>query len=182
MDRPTRADLLALAAVIVGAAALRAWGRIELYPGHWDFSPPDNTVLQGARLLRRVVEEMTPAVFGFAAVLLAQVIREPAVRRRMMFRQPGVAASAAIVAALAAGMVNTAIWMVRWLEFAESWLTPGPSTVIRLASRYLGPCVLSVWGFLIAGRLWTSQRNWVNGLGLVLGVVAILYSVLWYLP
>jgi hypothetical protein len=182
MQKPSWIDILALAAVIVGAVALRWHCQIELHPRVGNFLPPEKAFINVARNVRHVVEEVTPAVFGFAVVGFARVLREPAPRRRLLFRQPGVAACAAMVAALAAGAVNTAIWAVRRWEFSEAWLNPGPAMAITLGARHLSYCVLAVWAFLAVGGSWTPGRNWVNRLGCVIGSLVVVDSVLRCLP
>jgi hypothetical protein len=182
MPKPSWIDVLALAAVIVVAVVLRQCGQIIPAWRPWDFVPPENAFIVVARNVRRVLETLTPSIFGFAVVGFSRVLRQPRPRRILQFRQPGVAACAAIVAALAAGTVNTAVWMVRWFEFGEQWLTPSAGMVINLAARHVSSCVLAAWAFLACGGLWTPGRNWVNRLGCALGILLLVNSVLEWLP
>jgi hypothetical protein len=180
MQRLFRIDMLALTAVIAGAAALRFYCQIELHPGVWDFGLADNAFINGARKARHFVEALLPVVFGFAAVGFARVLREPAPNRRLLFRQPGVAACGAIMAAFAAGWVNIAVWAVGRLEFSSQWGTFSAAMVISQGERHLSHCVFAVWAFLAVGGLWTPGRNWVNWLGCTIGSLAAVNSALWY--
>jgi hypothetical protein len=182
MTRPSRIDWVALAAVEVAARVLRLCGQIQPAYRLWDFAPPDYALNTLVRNVRRVVEALIPACFGFAVVGFARVLREPTPDRGPLFHQPGVTACAAIVAAFAAGSVNTAVWMVRLFEGGEQWLTPSASMVINLATRHVSTCVLAAWAFLACGGLCSSGRNWVNWLGCVLGVLLIGSSVLEWMP
>ena len=182
MRKPSRIDLLALVAVIVGTAAWRWYVPIEWHSGIWESGVLlDDPRSKGVRAVHHVVEWLTPAVFGLAAVGLARALREPMPGRASLFRQPGVAACAAIVAALAAGAMNTAVWTIRWLEFSEPWLTPAPAMLIDQSAWYLGPCVLAVWAFLAVAGVWMPGRNWVNRLGWAIGSLAVVGSVLRWL-
>jgi len=182
MRKPSWIDLLALAAVVVVAWAIIRYYQTDLHPRSSDFVPAENAFLDGARKVRFFLDRVTPACFGLAVVGLVRVFRESRPRRRLMFRQPGVAACAAFAAALAAGAVNMAVWTVRWLEFSEAWLTPGEGMVIALALRQLPYCILAAWAFLAFGGLWTHGRNWVNWLGCAIGIVAIVDLIVEWLP
>ncbi|MGO9466287.1 MAG: hypothetical protein ACLQIB_08230 [Isosphaeraceae bacterium] len=182
MQKPSWVDALALVVVVAVAVVLGEYNPVELHPRFWDFIPPENAFVSGARKLRQFVEALTPASFGFAVVGLARALREPRPSRRLVFRQPGVAACAAIVAAIAAGIVSTSAWIVRWLEFREPWLTPGAGMVIGGAASRVSYCILATWAFLACGGLWAWGRNWVNWLGCALGILLLVNSVLGWLP
>jgi hypothetical protein len=181
-ERPSWIDVLALVTVIVVGVALGWYSRNKLHRGTWDFVPPRNVFLSGARQARHFLDVATPVGFGLAVVGLARVLREPRSRRRLLLGQPGAAACAALVAALGAGAANTAIWTVRWFEFGEQWATPGAGMFFNLAARNVSYCILAAWAFLAFGGLWTHGRNWVNWLGCALGMLAVAKTVLWCLP
>jgi hypothetical protein len=182
LRHPSALDVLALATVIVVGLVVSQYSPIGIQPRTWDFSYPGNLFLAGVHKARHALNAAAPVGFGLAVVGFARVLREPRPRRRRLFRQPGVAACAAIAAALAAGAVNTAVWVVRWLEFHEEWLSPRASMFFTLAGRHVSDCVLGAWAFLALGGLWSPGRNWVNRLGWALGVLALVNTVLWCLP
>jgi hypothetical protein len=183
MQKFSWVDILALGAAVAGALALKhfCWDAVY-HPWAWNFVPTQNAFINGIHKARHIADELTPVVFGFAMVGLARVFREPAPHRRLLFRQPGVAACAAIVAALAAGGARTAIWIVFWFEYSAPWATPSIAMVIDLGARPMGFCVLAVWAFLASVGLWTPGRNWVNWLGCAIGLLTVVNLALRCLP
>jgi hypothetical protein len=175
-------DTVTIAAVIIGAIALGWFSEIELHPRAWRSGSPAGGFISGARKVRDLIDDMTPAVFGFAVVGLARALWESDADRRLLFRQPGVAACAAAVAALAAGVMSTAMWAVRCWEFSEPSGSPRLAMVITYAARHLTSSVLVIWAFLALSGLWMRGRNWVNWLGCAIGFLAIVNSALWFLP
>jgi hypothetical protein len=142
-------------------------------------------IVDGMHKARHFLNAATPVGFGLALVALAWVFREPLPRRRRLFLQPGVSACVAFVAALLAGTANGAMWTIRWLEFHEQWLAGSRVTTNVLfssAQSYLPFCIVAAWVFLALGGLWTQGRNWINRLGIALGVMAVVHSLLWCLP
>jgi hypothetical protein len=183
MQKFSSIDMLTLAAAVAGAMAIKhfCWDA-EYHPWAWDFVHTKSAFINGIHTARHIADQLTPVVFGFALVGLARVLREPAPRRRLLFRQPGVAACAAIGAALTSGGVKTAIWIVCSFEFSAPWATPSVALVIDLGARPMGFCVLAVWAFLALVGLWTSGRNWVNWLGCAIGLLTVVNLALRCLP
>jgi hypothetical protein len=142
-------------------------------------------IVDGMHKARHFLNAATPVGFGLALVAFAWVFREPLPRRRRLFLQPGVSACVAFVAALLAGTANGAMWTIRWLEFHEQWLAGSHTTTNALfssAQSDLPFCIVAVWVFLALGGLWTRGRNWINRLGIALGIMAVVHRLLWCLP
>jgi hypothetical protein len=178
---PSWLDVVTLAAVVAAVVAFYQCGWVRASPRH--FPSDGNLIVDGLHEARRVLNAVMPVSFGLAIVGFVRVLREPRQLRSLLFRQPGVAACAAMVAALITAGANAALWLVRSIEFQEAWLSNGfLSMVLEIAARHVSFCVLAVWAYLAFGGLWASGRNWVNWVGGTLGVLAILNSVLWCLP
>jgi hypothetical protein len=149
------------------------------------FAPDPSPVIAWLHQARHLLSSGTPIVIALAIVGFARVLREPKLERRLLFRQPGVAACAAIVAALFTAGANTALWLVRLLEFQEQWLSNGFPDAILLdgASRHLSISVIAAWAYLAFGGMWARRGgNWVNWLGGTLGVLAVFNTLLGYVP
>jgi hypothetical protein len=134
---------------------------------------------------RHTLNSAMPFGIALAIAGFARVLREPKPARRLLFRQPGVAACAAIVAALITAGANTALWLVRWIEFQEQWLSNGfpVSILFDIAARHLSISVIAAWAYLAFGGMWARRgRNWVNWLGGTLGILAVFNTLLWYVP
>jgi hypothetical protein len=180
---PSWLDVVTLAAVVAAVVAFYQCGWIRALPRTRVFAPDGNLIIDGLHEARHVLGLVMPVGFALATVGFARALREPKPARRLLFRQPGVAACAAMVAALITAVANTTLWLVRSIEFQEVWLTNGfLSILLEIALRHVSFCVLAVWAYLAFGGLWASGRNWVNWVGGTLGVLAILNSVLWCLP
>lgn len=179
-------DIIALSALTAVLAAFYHYGWIDASP-LTRFVPPGpldgNIIVDGLNKVRRVLDTAMPAFLGLAVLGFVRVLRERRETRRLLLLQPGVAACAALVAALCAAAANAALWLVRWIEHQEQWSsTSFPLAVFRCAEGHGGHCVIAVWAFLALGGLWASGRNWVNRLGGTLGVLVVLKTVLWCLP
>jgi hypothetical protein len=181
LRNPSWLDLVTLAAVVAAVVAFYQCGWIRALPRTRVFAPDGNLIIDGLHETRHVLGLVMPVGFALATVGFARALREPKPARRLLFRQPGVAACAAMVAALITAVANTTLWLVRWIEFQEALPFP-VHTLFEFAARHVSFCVLAVWAYLAFGGLWASGRNWVNWVGGTLGVLAILNSVLWCLP
>jgi hypothetical protein len=181
LRNPSWLDVVTLAAVGASVVVFYQFGWIRALPRQ--FPSDGNPILDGLHEARRVLHAVMSVGLGLAVVGFVRVLREPRQARSLLFRQPGVAACAAMVAALMTAGANTALWFVRWIEFQEVWLSNGfLSVLLEIAARHASFCVVAVWAYLAFGGLWASGRNWVNWLGGALGVLALLNSVLWCLP
>ena len=173
-----------LVVVVIGSVALRQYGWAGESTGRWDSRSDANIIIDGLHKARHLLNAATPIGFGLAVAAFARMLREPLPRRKHLFLQPGGAACVALVAALLAGAANSAAWAVRRFEFHEPWLAGSSTTNILFSSAqsHLTFCVLAVWAFLAFSGLWTRGRNWINRLGITLGILAVVHSLLWCLP
>jgi hypothetical protein len=179
--QPFWRDGAAVGAAIVAGLALSQCSLIGLPRSRVSFPDQGNVLLKTIHLARNVLDRSAMIGFSLAVAGLVRVLREPSHCRRLLVRQPGVAACAAVAAALAAGAVNTAVWGAWWIEFQSPWVAPH-RIFFPLAQRHVSNCVLGVWAFLALSGLQTRGRNWVNWLGWTLGVTAVVNSVVWYFP
>ena len=179
--RPSMLDALALVVVGIGGVALSQYDWASTRTRHFASDP--NILINGLNNACNVLNAATPAGFGLAVVAFARVQRERGPQRGRLFFQPGVAACVAFVAALIAGAIGSAVWAVRRFEFHNQWLAGAATNIFfNLAQYHLSFCVLGVWAFLGFGGLWTQGRNWVNWLGIALGVMGVVQTLLWCLP
>lgn len=181
---PAWVDVITLAAVITALAAFYQCGWIRTSRLAADFFPHGNILIDGLHDVRHVLRIAMPVILGLAFVGFARALREPRQSRVVMFRQPGVAACAALVAAFFTGGANTLLCVARWVEFREVHGTTGfaVSILFDIAARYVSFCVIAVWVYLAIGGSWAPGRNWVNWLGCTLGVLGVLSAFLWCLP
>jgi hypothetical protein len=181
---PSWLDVIILAAVAAAVVAFYNFGWIRALPRTRVFAPDENAIIDALHEVRHVLSSAMPVGFALAVVGFARVLREPKPARRLLFRQPGVAACAAMVAALIVAAANTTLWLIRWIEFGDEWLPTGfPANILlEIAASHVGYCVIAVWAFLGLGGLCASGLNWVNWLGSALGILAVLLALLWCLP
>ena len=178
---PSRLDVLTLAAVVLAGGAIYACGWTSVLTSH--FSPDESVFIVAFQKGRQIFNSALPVGFGLAIVGVARVLREPRETRRQLFLQPGVAACAAMLAALIVASANMALSLVRWIEFQEQSQLSGFVTALwPIAASHASFSVLAVWIYLALGGLWASGRNWVNWLGGALGVLVVLNALLWCLP
>ncbi len=182
---PTWLDWIIVAAL--GAAL------VACYKVGWITPPRKTPVFESdanslsARLhdARHFLNCATPFGIAVAIAGFARVLREPRPARCLLFRQPGVAACAAVVAALITAGANTALWLVRWIEFQEQWLSNGfPVQILsEIVARHVNICVIAAWAYMAFGGIWARRgANWVNWLGGTLGILAVFKTLLWYVP
>jgi hypothetical protein len=184
MQGPTKLDAAAIVVVIIGWVVLRQYGWAGGQHPRWDSPSRANIVINGIHKTHYVLTAATSVGFGLAVVGFARVLREPLPRRRSLFLQPGIAACVAFAAALIAGAASSASWIIRGFEFHEAWLagTSATNILFNSALSHLIFCVLAVWAYLAFCGLWTRGRNWVNRMGIALGVMAVIQTLLWCLP
>jgi hypothetical protein len=182
---PTLLDAITLATL--GAAL------VACYKLGWITPPRRTPVFESdanslsARLhdARHILNSAMPFGIALAIAGFARALREPRPARILLFRQPGVAACAALVAAMITAGANTALWLVRWIEFQEQWLSNGfPAQILfDIAARHVSISVIAAWAYLAFGGMWARPGgNWVNWLGLTLGILAVFNTLLWYVP
>ena len=178
---PSRLDVVTLAAVVLAGGAIYTFGWTRVLTNH--FPPDENVIIAALRNVRQILNSAMPIGFGLAIAGVARVLREPMEKRRQLFLQPGVAACAAMLAALIVATANMTLSLVRWIEFQEQ---SQPSVFVTalwpIGASHASFSVLAVWIYLALGRLWASGRNWVNWLGGTLGVLVVLNALLWCLP
>ena len=182
---PTWLDVIIAAALAAALFACYQLGWIRTPERTRFFAPDPSSVIAWLHEARHLLSSGIPIGIALAIVGFARVLREPKPARRLLFRQPGVAACAAIVAALITAGANTALWLVRLLEFQEQWLSSGFPVAILLdsASRHLSISVIAAWAYLAFGGMWARRGgNWVNWVGGTLGALAVLNTLLGYVP
>jgi hypothetical protein len=184
LRNPSWLDVITLALVVAALVACYQCGWLRMSTKTRVFLPQGNILIDGLHEFRHILTNAMPVVLGLAVVGFARVLREPRPARVLLFRQPGVAACAAMVAALITAGANTGLWVVRWVEFREEWLSRGfpVSVLFDIAARHVSFCVIAVWVYLAIGGMWAPGRNWVNWLGGTLGVLSVLNAFLWCLP
>lgn len=181
---PTWLDVIIAAALAAALFACYQLGWIRAHEKTPVFERDPNSISAWLHEARYILSSAMQIGIILAIVGFARVLREPKSARRLLFRQPGVAACAAIVAALITAGANTALWLVRYVEFHDMWLTTGfPVNVLfDLAERHVSISVIAAWAYLAFGGVWARGRNWVNWLGGTLGFLAVLNTLLWYVP
>jgi hypothetical protein len=179
LRKPSWLDVVTLAAVGAAMVAFYQCGWIRALPRQ--FPSDGSLIVDGLHEARRILNAVMTVGFGLAVVGFVRVLREPSQARSLLFRQPGVAACAAMVAALITAGANTTLWLVRWIELQVAMPFP-VDTLFAIAERHVSFCIVAVWTYLALGGLGAPGRNWVNWLGGTLGVLAVLNSVLWCLP
>jgi hypothetical protein len=180
---PTWHDVIIAGALAAALFACYQLGWIRTPEKTRFFAPDPSSVIAWLHEARHLLSSGTPIGIALAIVGFARVLREPKPARRLLFRQPGVAACAAIVAALITAGANTALWLVRWIEFQEQWLRSGvPVQVLfDISTRHVSISVIAAWAYLGFGGVWARGGNWVNWLGGTLGVLAVFNTLLWCL-
>ncbi len=182
---PTWLDWITLAALTAALVACYKLGWITKPRKTPVFESDANSLSARLHDARHILNSATPFGVALAIAGFARVLREPRPARSLLFRQPGVAACAALVAALITAGANTGLWLVRWIEFREQWLSNGfPLQILsEIVARHVNICVIAAWAYLAFGGIWVRRGgNWVNWLGGTLGVLAVFNTLLWYVP
>jgi hypothetical protein len=182
---PTWLDWITLAALTAALVACYKVGWITPPRKTPVFESDANSLSARLHDARHILNSATPFGIALAIAGFARVLREPRPARSLLFRQPGVAACAALVAALITAGANTALWLVRWIEFREQWLANGfpVQIVFESTTRHLTICVIAAWAYLaFGGAPARAGANWVNWLGGTLGILAVFNTLLWYVP
>jgi hypothetical protein len=175
----TLADLIILVgATAVGLALLRL-----TWPGYWPTngyswpSPGGGTArIYVDSAIRNGLGAAPPLLLAWTAGFLAIRLRGPRPRWRQLARRPGTAAA---IASMLAVLLMLAM-------FAVVNITPGRSLefwyAFLLLSYLAGPSVIGAWATLAATGLGRREADWIERLGVSLGIgwialtVAALYS------
>jgi len=110
--------------------------------------------------------------------ILGLRLRRPRPRLRRLARNPGFAASCALAAGLAVGMIEA---IPRAIGGPRD-LMPGPFERVSGLMIWGGRTVLGAWILLAVFRLWRPERSWIDRLGRVLGWSWIAWDAFSLLP
>lgn len=121
---------------------------------------------------------LRPLVVAASAALWLAALRRPRRSIRRLCRQPGMAATTAIlatslmsVAQVLAGLLHD--FLLDGDYFSEGWI----SFLIRLEALDPGKAVLAVWMVLWLGRTWRAERSWIDRAGRALGCYCLIETI-----
>jgi hypothetical protein len=129
---------------------------------------------------------LVPLLVAWSLALWALRLRKPRPEFRRLFRQPGMAATTAILLTVLlllvkiVGMFGVA-FLVDPNEFATSgvWLFVDViATDTKQHRSALCDTVLAVWLVLWLARVWRSEASWIDRAGRALGIFGVVYGFL----
>lgn len=127
------------------------------------------SLANGVEWLPTAIALTTPCAAAWSATLLVLRWRPPRPARRP-WQRPGILANSIIGLAILAS--------VPVLAFIVWWSGPGPpgklATVFLLTAPALGVAVMACWLTLLLTRRWRRAADWIDRLGLLLGVFWII--------
>jgi hypothetical protein len=126
--------------------------RPYLYPGEYG-------------LLRFIRDPIGLALLFLSTAMLLIRLRPPTPSRRRLWRQPGLAASAAVVRGLTIKVVSDLVLN----RAVPGRHIPPISGLLRHVAPFCGPAVAGTWFTLIVTRRWRSERGGIDRLGRILG-------------
>lgn len=112
-------------------------------------------------------------ILAFVLILLR--LRPPRPRRRRLWRQPGLAACAAVMFGVTVKAISTAVSSYANLP---AWENDFRVNVLWGPWPYTGPAVAGAWLALLVTGLWRAERSLVDRLGRIVGVCWLLEFML----
>jgi hypothetical protein len=125
----------------------------------------------------------TPFLVTWSLAVWVLRFRQPRPRLRRLFRQPGMAATTAILFSFA--LTGTKLFGLFGIHFLANssgladWHNLAPELFFMYSMRYLNvlcDAVLSVWMLLWLAGAWRSEASWVDRFGRGLGVFGAVYG------
>jgi hypothetical protein len=174
--------IVLIAATAIGLAPIRyfvadGFGEAISAPASWEFV---------AVIALDAYWILTPLLLTWTLALWLLRLRQPRPRFRRLVRQPGMAATTAILLTVLILPVKVVgMFAVAWL--AGSYPFVAANNELRMdiffvyARHYLTALcdgVLAAWLVLWLARVWRSESSWIDRAGRALGIFVAIYSAL----
>jgi hypothetical protein len=171
--------IAATAVALVPVRYAFSFGLVQGLPATWD-------VESGASFAFGLTWIVTPLLITWSVALWILRLRQPRPRLRRLFRQPGMAATTAILCALLLRAIEI-LGMVAIAMVAEPFGFAADGDLFSVDElgvqsdqwlRTLGGAVLAVWLVLWLARVGRCERSWIDLAGRLLGAFGMVYGLL----
>lgn len=127
----------------------------------------------------------TPLLVTWSLALWLLRLRQPRPRLRRLFRQPGMAATTAILLSVVLILIKLFAMLVIVFLAAKAFARSGEGLALdflfvcsRMYSAALCDALLAVWLVLWLGRVWRCEASWIDRAGRALGIFGVVYGLL----